>query len=130
MRVRLSYHKERLRDILRGFARLSPRAKPPTSRITCAETYNERVQFERNLGANNGLENDDADPMDVDEAGVIYEGSLTLQQSVDRDIADVDAQRTRMIGEIHQQLIEAQAVGSQERIWYLEEQLDWLTNAM
>ena len=120
--------RHRLRDILREFARLRPRNNSPTSRVTCAEIYNELVQFERNLGALENLENDDAEPMDVDEAAFVFQGRLALQQSIDRDLGDIDAQPTRMIAEIHQQLAEAQAYGSQEPIWYLEEQLDWWTN--
>ena len=58
------------------------RAKSPTSRMTCTEIYNELVQFERNLGADDGLQNDDGVPMDVDEAGVVYEGPLTLHTTV------------------------------------------------
>ncbi len=64
----------------------------------------------------------------VDNADqIVFEGPLTLEQSVNIDIDGINSHRRRMINEIHERLAEAEAYSNQELIWELEE-LDWWTN--
>ena len=127
----ISVPRESLRSILREFAKLSPRSKFPTSRMTSAETYNDLVELEH-LGEENEHEDDaavdaagdDALPMEVDDAFPVY-GPLTHDESL---LEDIHTQGTRMIAEINQHLDDACSHGRQEHIWYLEDQLEWWTN--
>ena len=95
----------------------------------------ELMQYEQKQHALDGMEVDDGDPVQVEEAGrvvdnadqIVFEGPLTLEQSVNIDIDGINSHRRRMINEIHERLAEAEAYSNQELIWGLEE-LDWWTN--
>ena len=60
--------RDRLRDILREFARFSPRSDGPTSRMTVQQIYQELMQYEQNQRGLDEMEVDTADPMQEDEA--------------------------------------------------------------
>ena len=124
---------DRLRDILREFARFSPRSDSPTSRLTVQQIYEELMTCEQNQQA---LDEMEVDPMQEDEADqamdnadqMVYEGPLTLEQSINRDIDGINSTRRRMINELQERLAEAEAYSNEEFIWDLEQQLDWWTN--
>ena len=59
---------------------------------------------------------------------MVYEGPLTIEQCINRDIHGINSARRRMINDIHERLAEAEAYSNQELIWELEQQLDWWTN--
>ncbi len=120
---------DRLRDILREFARFSPRSDSPTSRLTVQQIYEELMTCEQNQQA---LDEMEVDPMQEDEADqamdnadqMVYEGPLTLEQSINRDIDGINSTRRRMINELQERLAEAEAYSNEEFIWDLEQQLD------
>ena len=84
------------------------------------------------------LDEMEVDPMQEDEADqqmdnadqMVYEGPLTLEQSVNRDIESIRTTRMRSINELHERLAEAEAYSKEELIWDLEQQLDWWINAI
>ena len=118
-----------MREMLREFARFSPRGDSPTSRLTVQQVYDELMERERHQQALDGME---GDPMRDDEAAQqmdnadqkVYEGPLTLEQPVNRDIESIRTTRMRMINELRERLAEAEACSNQELIWDLEQQLD------
>ena len=124
----------RLREMLREFARLSPRDDSPTSRLTVQQVYDELMEVERRQRVHDGLDEDEPMPeadQQVDNADqLVYEGPQTLEQSVNRDIESIRATRMRMINELHERIAVAEAYSDQELIWQLEEQLDWWINAI
>ena len=103
---------DRLRNILREFARFSPRSDSPTSCFTVQQVYEELMAHERNQG---GLDEMEVDPMQEDEgdqamdnAGpMVFEGPLTLEQSI--NCFGINSTRRRMINDIHERLAEAEA---------------------
>ena len=107
----------------------------PTSRLTDQQVYDELMERERHQQA---LDEMEVDPMQEDEADqqmdnadqMVYEGPLTLEQSVNRDIESIRTTRMRSINELHERLAEAEAYSKEELIWDLEQQLDWWINAI
>lgn len=137
------------RNILREFARFSPRADSPTAAMSMEEMADELRRYERSrraldgeealqLRGGNAMEVDEADgenqPMDVDlnlngihnndrvvgpeDPGVEY-GPLNFDDQI---LADIHAQRVRVLAEIEDHLLNAQ---THEDVWYWEAQPDW-----
>ncbi len=91
------------------------------------------MEYERHQ---HGLDEMEVDPMQKDEVDqrndnadhIVYEGPLSLEQSINRDLDGINSTRRRMMNDIHERLAEAEAYSNQELIWELEQQLDWWTN--
>ena len=76
------------------------------------------------------MQEDEADQQMDNADQMVYEGPLTLEQSVKRDIESIRTTRMRIINELHERLAEAEAYSKEELIWDLEQQLDWWINAI
>lgn len=117
-----------VRDILREFARFSPRDDSPTSRLTVQQVFDELMVYERHQAE---LDRRVGDPAHVDAANQqVYEGPLTIEQSTNRDIEYIQLTRMRMINELHERIAVAEAHSNQELVDELEEQLDWWINVI
>ena len=140
-----------LRDIFREFARLSPRPDSPTSSVSLDDVINELLQMESNAVPRDGatavetdgaggtisnaadnavvpmeVDGNDNDNMEVDIEPVVY-GPMTHDESV---LESIHTQRERMLREIREHLDEAYNTGSQEQIWYWQDQENWWLNAV
>ena len=119
----------RVRDMLREFARLSPRGDSPTSQLTVQQVYDELVELQGRQQPPDDLEDEPTTEVDrQDNADQL--GPVTLEQSVNRDIESIRATRMRLINELHERIAVAEACSDQELIWQLEKQLDWWINAI
>ena len=138
------------RNILREFARFSPRADSPTAAMTMEQMVDEMRRYQNNQNApddearhrreNNDMEVDDDgenQPMDLEmeeNLNGVHNNGRVAEAAADRAVeygpmnqvdsisADILAQRDRMLREIEDHLAEAT---SQEEIWYWEAQCDW-----
>lgn len=138
------------RNILREFARFSPRADSPTAAMTMEQMVDEMRRYQNNQNApddearhrreNNDMEVDDDgenQPMDLEmeeNLNGVHNNGRVAEAAADRAVeygpmnqvdsisADIVAQRDRMLREIEDHLAEAT---SQEEIWYWEAQCDW-----
>ena len=141
-----------LRDIFREFARLSPCPNSPTfaAAMSLDDVISELLQMESNAvprdgataveidgaGGTTSSAADNAVPMEVDDNGnanmevdvepVIY-GPRTHDESL---LEDIHTQRDRMLREIREHLDGAYNTGSQEQIWYWQDQENWWLNAV
>ena len=130
------------RNILRQFARFSPRADSPTARLSADEIANELRHYERNqralddeqalhLRGGNAMDVDGGEDhhmdMDVDlngihnnthEVGPIY-GPLDHDETL---LQEINNQRVRVLAEIEERLA---GPLTQKEQWYWEAQRDW-----
>ncbi len=140
---RTTIPRSQLRDIFREFARLSPRPNSPTSAMSLEDVRSELLQMESNAASRDNaaavetdgaggttssaadiaepMEVDDNDNMEVDTKPVVY-GPRTHDESL---LEDIHTQRDRMLREIREHRAEAYNTGSQEQIWYWEDQENW-----
>ena len=118
-----------LRDILREFARMSPRASSPTSSLSVAQIADGLRRYEQQR---HDVDMEDEDEMDIDmeevngNDGAVAFGPLNHDESVLQDIHD---QRRRVLAEIRENLHQAHSLGDYEAIEYWEAQEDWWINA-
>ncbi len=119
-----------LRDILREFARMSPRASSPTSSLSMQQIADELRRYEQQR---HDVDMEDEDEMDIDMEEVnVNDGAVAFvplnhDESVLQDIHD---QRRRVLAEIRENLHKARSLGNYEAIEYWQAQEDWWINAV
>ena len=132
----------RLREMLREFARLSPRDNSPTSHLTVQQVFDELLEtqrlhearqqgaHQRGPAAHDGLDADGDEPMPAAGGQLVFEGPQTLEEAVNADIESIRGTRMRMLNELHEQIAVAEAHSDQGLVWQLKEQLEWWINAI